>query len=162
MHVDVPRVRPPADRSVSSWSAEFNAHSDPEAAHMIFVAFEKLTMVGHHADWCPTQYPGGERSGGLIGLTRINRMLRDWQVSWELTKESALSWQHFDDFLAKADVSSLPQGQLIHAVCKPFIRDRETSEGAIICDAVAMAVALDPSVIRVSAEARNEVEMGRL
>lgn len=44
----------------------------------------------------------------------------------------------------------LPQGRLIHAICKPFIRDRESSEGAIICDAVAMAIALDPSVIKVS------------
>lgn len=63
MHVEVPQVRQPADRSVSSWSAEFNAHSDPEAAHMIFVAFEKLTMVGHHADWCPIDCHGVKHSG---------------------------------------------------------------------------------------------------
>ena len=72
-----------------------------------------------------------------------------------------MPWEVFDDFLAKAESSATPQGRFIKAICMPFIRDRHKWEGALICDAVAMAVALQPSVVKVGGAAEIGEGLGR-
>ena len=97
-------------------TSEFNIHNDPEAAHIVLSEFPQTVMV-----------------------------------TWECTIDHALEWKLFDDFLAKAKAKAAeengkryPQAFLLSHIMTPFHRDRDKFlEGAFLCDAVAMAVALE-------------------
>lgn len=106
-------------------TSEFNAHKDPEAAHIVLSTFPRCTMV-----------------------------------SWEVTVKHAVPWVIFDEFLEQCEASANPRGRFIKAISSPFLRDRERWEGAPICDAVAVAVALDRSIITESFVRFVDVELG--
>ena len=97
-------------------TSEFNIHNDPEAAHIVLSEFPQTVMV-----------------------------------TWECTIDHALEWKLFDEFLAKAKAKAVeengkryPQAFLLSHIMMPFQRDRDKFlEGAFLCDAVAMAVALE-------------------
>lgn len=64
-----------------------------------------------------------------------------------------------EEFLAKAEASCSRLGAFLRGITKPFVRDRERWTGALICDAVAMAVALDPGVVTDAATKFVDVEL---
>ncbi|GAB5031041.1 inosine-uridine preferring nucleoside hydrolase-like [Nannochloropsis oceanica] len=80
-------------------------------------------------------------------------------VSWETTEQHTVAWDVMEDFLTQAEGSCSRLGTFLRGVTRPFIRDKERLAGALICDAVAMAVALDPGVVTKSAECFVDVEL---
>ena len=64
-----------------------------------------------------------------------------------------------EEFLAKAEASCSRLGAFLKGITKPFIRDRERWTGALVCDAVCMAVALDPSIVTDAADKFVDVEL---
>lgn len=75
----------------ASFSAEFNIHSDPEAAHIVFEAFSHASL-GHKEpteDWIP----------------------RITIVPWETCVEHTLSWEVFDTLTKQDDTSSVESSQ---------------------------------------------------
>jgi len=81
------------------------------------------------------------------------------QVSWETTEQHTVAWDFMEDFLTQAEGSCSTLGTFLRGVTRPFIRDKERWAGALICDAVAMCVALDPSVVTKSVECFVDVEL---
>lgn len=67
-----------------------------------------------------------------------------------MTEEHTVDWLIMEEFLAKAENSCSTLGTFLRGITKPFVRDRERWTGALICDAVCMAVALDPDVVTVN------------
>jgi inosine-uridine nucleoside N-ribohydrolase len=132
-------------------TSEFNAHKDPEAAHIVLSTFPRCTMVseGGAAVRCSCSCLMYEAAPPHAHLTNsIPRLVR--KVSWEVTVKHAVPWVIFDEFLEQCEASANPRGRFIKAISSPFLRDRERWEGAPICDAVAVAVALDRSIITAS------------
>jgi hypothetical protein len=68
-------------------------------------------------------------------------------------------WLIMEEFLAKAEASCSSLGAFLRGITKPFIRDRERWTGALICDAVCMAVALDPTVVTHASTKFVDVEL---
>lgn len=90
--------------------AEFNIGFDPEAAHVVFEAFEKFDLV-----------------------------------DWEATLRHAFDNDEFDRWLAAGDQRAEFFGKIIGAARRyNLANDRR---GVIAADALAMAVALDPSIV---------------
>jgi len=121
-------------------ASEHNIYSDPEAAHIVLQSF------------------------GVVGVPI-------YMVSWETTVECGLSWQWFDSWI-KLPAQQQQQQHHQHPLMKTFIRDflyhttkkyeavcrnvATTGGGSAgnnngynfnLCSTVAMAIALDPSLV---------------
>jgi purine nucleosidase len=106
--------------------AEFNVGFDPEAAHVVFEAFESFDLV-----------------------------------DWELTLRHAFDENAFDGWLAAGDARAAFYGRVCQ-VARRTNRERGR-RGIIAADALAMAVAIDPAVVRRSERRHVAVELdGRL
>ncbi|HEV2621081.1 MAG TPA: nucleoside hydrolase [Frateuria sp.] len=106
--------------------AEFNIGFDPEAAHVVFEAFEDFDLV-----------------------------------DWELTLRHAFDENGFDAWLAAGDARARFYGSICR-VARKTNRERGR-RGIIAADALAMAVAIDPSVVVRSERRAVAVELdGRL
>lgn len=132
-------------------TGEFNWHKDPEAVHIVLSSFAKSTMV--RGMLAPS--PCMPRAHSPLSSTTPAH----GQVSWETTEEHTVAWDVMDEFLSQAEQSCSTLGTFLRAVATPFIRDRERWTGALICDAVAMAVALDPSIVTESVDRFVDVEL---
>lgn len=64
-----------------------------------------------------------------------------------------------EGFLTKAEASCSRLGAFLKGITMPFVRDRERWAGALVCDAVCMAVALDPSIVTEAANKFVDVEL---
>ncbi len=64
-----------------------------------------------------------------------------------------------EEFLGRAEASCSRLGAFLRGITKPFVRDRERWAGALVCDAVAAAVALDPGVVTDSSMKFVDVEL---
>lgn len=76
-----------------------------------------------------------------------------------MTEQHTVDWQVMEDFLTKAETSCSNLGRFLRGVMKPFERDRERWTGALICDAVCMAVALEPSIVTEAFDKFVDVEL---
>jgi purine nucleosidase len=106
--------------------AEFNVGFDPEAAHVVFEAFDDFDLI-----------------------------------DWELTLRHAFEEGDFDAWLAAGD----PRARFYGRICQVARRtNRERGRrGIIAADALAMAVAIDPTVVARSQRRHVAVELdGRL
>lgn len=64
-----------------------------------------------------------------------------------------------EEFLAKAEASCSRLGAFLKGISMPFVRDRERWAGALVCDAVCMAVALDPDIVTEAVDKFVDVEL---
>lgn len=130
----------------ASPTTEFNIAADPEAAAAVFrAAADRTAASGPSA---PADEPWLE------------------VVSWELTKASSMPWERFDFMVGgpHAQRADNPVGNpsrvLAAASAGPFVKERRSDDpGAVICDAVAMAVALDPTILQSARRVHVDVEL---
>ncbi|CAE7939083.1 NSNH [Symbiodinium sp. KB8] len=144
---------------------EFNVHADPEAAAEVFAAsWERLTV----ASWELTVL-------ATVPWPRFDRLLAS---NSEVGKFLA-AIAHLP-YVQKRSTTSCSRGQLgcwaslaawVLDLCSPLLQSLEASgrtglwqlrslPGAIICDAVVMAMALRPEIIQRASEVHVEIELG--
>ena len=109
----------------ASPTSEFNIRADPESAAEVFEALARP-----------------EGSEKILSV-----------VSWELTEQFPLSWDWFDGALPPSDDGGGDDGGAVRRFLSAVVRDsygrgaRKDDGGAIICDALAVAVCLDRAAV---------------
>ena len=81
------------------------------------------------------------------------------KVSWETTEQHTVAWEFMEELLKQAEVSCSSLGTFLRGITRPFLREKDRWRGALICDAVAMAVAIDPEVVMSVTECFVDVEL---
>eukprot|EP01012_Entosiphon_sulcatum_P042604 TRINITY_DN56657_c0_g1_i1.p1 TRINITY_DN56657_c0_g1~~TRINITY_DN56657_c0_g1_i1.p1 ORF type:complete len:360 (-),score=55.82 TRINITY_DN56657_c0_g1_i1:2-1048(-) len=117
----------------SSMIAEFNIHSDPEAAYIVFQAMNE---------------------------TRFSL------VSWEVSLTCPMPWTWFDQWVGK----HLPEhkrtrvqvfiDKVLGAYQRLYRKEATDSDECVVCDAVAMAVALHPEFVVSRLTTHATIELG--
>ena len=139
-----------------SRTAEFNFAADPEAASYVFNILEQ--------------------SNDNSMKHNVNTTL----VSWELTLAHYLPWNLFDKYISENTSKNSRSNDFLYQICKTiYSKDNrhlpidnfdetvgnstqtqhEHEHGAIICDALCVAVALDPTLITCSRHVNVEIEL---
>ncbi|EWM28219.1 inosine-uridine preferring nucleoside hydrolase [Nannochloropsis gaditana] len=84
---------------------------------------------------------------------------QSYMVSWETTEQHTVAWEFMEELLKQAEVSCSSLGTFLRGITRPFLREKDRWRGALICDAVAMAVAIDPEVVMSVTECFVDVEL---
>ncbi len=137
--------------------SEFNVISDVEAASLTFAGWDPKDDVTFNviSDVISDIISDGSAAPPALPLRPIQ------VVSWDLCVQDPLPWPLYDELIGNNNTGVV--ANFLSRICKHVYSDNKhdanrSDAGAVICDALAVAIAIDPSVIAASAMVHVEVE----